>query len=115
MNSIDKYAAKCNLLKLLKEENAFWSYDPASITTDNIGDDRLIALTLRYLDLKEIDSLFEIYSYKKVKDAWRKILVPEGDYLYTLNRFLAWYYFKAKNPRSYLRSLETRHLNALIR
>lgn len=113
MKTADKRIAKSSLLKLLKQENAFWSYEPASITVDNIGDDRLIAMTLRYLDLKEIDMLFEIYSYKKVKDVWRKLLVPEGDYLYTLNRFLAWYYFKAKNPRAYLRSLETRHLNSL--
>lgn len=114
MKTTDKRIAKSSLLKLLKQENAFWSYEPASITVDNIGDDRLIAMTLRYLDLKEIDMLFEIYSYKKVKDVWRKLLVPEGDYLYTLNRFLAWYYFKAKNPRQYLRSLETRHLNSLL-
>lgn len=110
----NKSAIKQNILDLLKQENAFWSYAPGSVTADNIGDDRLIAMTLRYLDLKEIDMLFEIYSYKKVKDAWRKLLVPEGDYLYTLNRFLAWYYFKAKNPRAYLRSLETRHLNSLM-
>ncbi len=74
----------------------------------------MIALTMRYLDLQEIKLLFRIFSYKKIKDAWKKILVPEGDYLYTLNRFFAWYYFKAKNPDSYLKSLQTRHLNALL-
>jgi hypothetical protein len=69
---------------------------------------------MRYLDLDEIKQLFDIYSYKKIKDAWKAILVPEGEYLYTLNRFFAWYYFKAKNPDAYLKSLQTRHLNALI-
>ena len=109
-----KNKIKMKILDLLKEEHAFWSYTPESITIDNIGDDRLIALTMRYLDLQEIKLLFRIFSYKKIKDAWKKILVPEGDYLYTLNRFFAWYYFKAKNPDSYLKSLQTRHLNALL-
>ncbi len=105
---------KSGLLRLLKEENAFWSYEPESVTIDSIRDDQLIALTMRYLDLDEIKQLFTIYSFKKIKDSWKKLLVPEGDYLYTLNRFFAWYYFKAKKPDAYLKSLQTRHLNALF-
>lgn len=69
---------------------------------------------MRYLDLDEIKQLFSIYSFHKIKDAWKRLLVPEGEYLYTLNRFFAWYYFKAKKPDAYLKSLQTRHLNALI-
>lgn len=111
-DKIDKI--KSGLLQLLKEENAFWSYAPESITLDNIKDDQLIALTMRYLDLDEIKQLFNIYSFRKIKDAWKRLLVPEGDYLYTLNRFFAWYYFKAKNPDTYLKSLQTRHLNAIF-
>ncbi len=106
---------KCALLEQLKEENAFWSYDPLSVSLENIGDDQLIALTMRYLDLAEIKQLFSIYSFKKIKDAWKSILVPEGEYLYTLNRFFAWYYFKSKNPDVYLKSLRTRHINSLFR
>jgi hypothetical protein len=102
------------LFEMLKEENAFWSYDQKTVILDNISDDQLIALTLRYLDLDEIKQLFLIYPYKKIKNAWKKILVPEGEYLYTLNRFFAWYYFKAKNPDAYLKSLQTRYLNALL-
>lgn len=105
---------KSGLLHQLKEENAFWSYAPESVTLDNIKDDQLIALTMRYLDLGEIKQLFSIYSFRKIKDAWKRLLVPEGDYLYTLNRFFAWYYFKAKNPDTYLKSLQTRHLNAIF-
>lgn len=105
---------KGQLLKLLKEENAFWSYDPKSITLDTIRDEQLIALTMRYLDLDEIKMLFDIFSFRKIKEAWKKLLVPEGEYLYTLNRFFAWYYFKAKNPDAYLKTLQTRHLNAMF-
>lgn len=106
---------KTSLLNQLKEEHVFWSYEPESVTLDNIGNDQLIALTLRYLDLQEIKQLFLIFPFKKVKQAWIRLLVPEGGYLYTLNRFFAWYYFKAKNPDSYLKSLQTRHLNNLLR
>lgn len=105
---------KSTLLKQLKKENAFWSYDPESVTIDNVRDDQLIAMTMRYLDLDEIKQLFSIFSFKKIKDAWKKLLVPEGEYLYTLNRFFAWYYFKAKNPDAYLKSLQTRHLNSMF-
>lgn len=105
---------KSELLEKLKEEHAFWSYDQGMINVDNIGDDNLIAMVMRYLDLDEIKQLFAIFPYNKIKKAWKKSLVPEGEYLYTLNRFFAWYYFKAKNPDSYLKSLTTRHFNSLF-
>lgn len=107
-------AIKASLLEKLKQENVFWSYAPESITLDNLSDDRLIELTMRYLDLDEIKQLFQIFSQKKIKDAWKRLLVPEGEYLYTLNRFFAWYYFKAKRPDAYLKSLQTRHLNSIL-
>lgn len=106
--------AKSRLLDMLKKENAFWSYEPDSVSSDSISDDQLIAMTMRHLDLPEIKELFKIYSKNKIKNAWKKLLVPEGDYLYTLNRFFAWYYFDAKRPDAYIKSLQTRHLNRLI-
>ena len=60
------------------------------MTAESLPDDQLIALTLRHLDL------------------------PEGEYLSTLNRFLAWYYFDAKRPDVYLKSLITRHNKRLL-
>ncbi len=102
------------LLEKLKEEKAFWSFPEEKVSVDTIKDDQLIALTMRYLDLDEISLLFDIYTYRKVKNAWKKILVPEGEYLYTLNRFFSWYYFKARKPDSYLKSLQTRHTNAMF-
>lgn len=114
-NKEEKRHIKEKLLEQLKRENAFWSYDSESVTLANVEDDQLIALTMRYLDLEEIAQLFTIFPYKKIKNAWKKRLVPEGEYLYTLNRFFAWYYFKAKNPDAYLKSLQRRHLNSLCR
>ena len=102
------------LLEQLKEENAFWSYSAESVSLDNVHDDQLIALTMRYLDLDEIKLLFNIFSFKRIKEAWKKLLVPECEYLHTLNRFFVWYYFKAKNPDAYLKSIQTRHINRMF-
>ena len=114
IRNIDKkFSIKKKLLRLLVDEHVFWSYDPDSIQYDSISDDQLIALTMRHLDLDEIKMLFDIYPKNKIKSAWRKLLVPEGQYLYTLNRFFAWYYFGSKKPDSYLKSLETRYYNQL--
>lgn len=105
---------KGHLLESLKAEYAFWSYAPESVSLDKIDDDQLISLTMRYLDLEDIGQLFKIFSYGKIKSAWKRMLVPEGEYLYTLNRFFAWYYFKAKRPDAYLKSLQTRYLNSML-
>ena len=105
-------AIKQDLLKKLKQEHCFWSFNEDSIR--NIPDNILIEKTLLHLDLDDIKQLFQVYSFAKVKKVWLKYLVPQGDYLYTLNRFLAWYYFKIKKPDIYLKSMETRHFNKLI-
>lgn len=114
INNSKKYSVKLFLFERLKKENALWSYDVSSLQADDIADDQLIAMTLRHLDLPEIDKLFEVYSFKKIKCAWKELLIPQGDFLYTLNRFFAWYYFKAKNPDTYLKSLKTRRLNHMF-
>lgn len=109
VNEIKKF-----LFEKLKQECAFWSYNPDSISLSDLPDDQLIAMTFRHLDLAEISQLFRIFPFAKIKNAWKRILVPEGDFLYTLNRFIAWYYFKAKRPDAYLKSLQTRYLNSLL-
>lgn len=111
---------KINLIKeklvgKLNAEHSFWSYSPGAVTCDNISDELLISNTMRYLDLDEIKALFSIFPMRKIKDAWLKHLVPEGERFYTLNRFFAWFYFGVKNPDAYLKSIQTRHLNSLLR
>jgi hypothetical protein len=102
---------KSNLLAKLKQEHCFWSYNEDTIS--DISDDMLIEKTLLHLDLEEIDQLFQLYPYRKVKRVWLDHLVPQEEYLYTLNRFLAWYYFKAKSPDAYIKSMATRYYNRL--
>lgn len=99
------------ILDQLKANNALWSYDCSS---DNVSDELLIEKTLIYLDLPYINQLIDIYGKNKVKKVWNERLVPQSDYLYSLNRFLAWYYFNIKKPDAYLKRQETIHLKNLV-
>ena len=90
---------KQELLSKLKQEHCFWSYNEDSIK--DIPDDMLIEKTL-------------LYPFKKIKQVWLDYLIPQEEYLYTLNRFFAWYYFKAKKPDAYIKSMATRHLNKIL-
>lgn len=106
---MSKNEVRQNLLAQLKEEHCFWSFNAPSL--QQIPDDVLIEKVLVYLDLPDIDKLFTIYSFRRVKRVWLEQLVPQQEYYYSLNRFLAWWYFGIKNPDSYLKSMVTRHLN----
>ena len=106
----DRAARRHFLIEKLKEENRFWSYAPGFKDSD-VPDEILIEKTLVYLDLDEIKVLFELYGKQKVKRVWLERLVPQGEYLHTLNRFFAWFYFRVKKPDMYIKSMETRILN----
>lgn len=109
---MSREVVKQQLLAKLKQEHCFWSYNKDSIT--DISDDMLIEKTLLHLDLEEINQLFSIYPFGKIKRVWLDCLVPQEEYLYTLNRFLAWYYFKAKKPDAYIKSMATRRFNRMF-
>jgi len=100
---------KKNILKKLKNENIFWSYNPAKINIKNISDEVLIQKTLTHLDIEDIDLLFYYYKYDFIKKVWREQMAIQGDYMRSLNRFLAWYYFDIKKPDRYLKTIETKH------
>lgn len=100
---------RTQLIESLVANNAFWSYD--NISEETLNDEILISKTLQHLDIKEINQLFKMFPVKKIKKVWLDALVPQGEYLYTLNKFLAWYYFGAKRPGQYVRAMETRYIN----
>ena len=100
---------KLFLIKKLKQEHCLWSYENDSI--QDIPDDVLVELVMLYLDIDEINLLFRLFDYKKVKRAWIENVVAQGERYYNLNYFFAWYYFHAKQPRSYVKSMATRQLN----
>lgn len=106
---MEKREIKSFLENKLREEHCFWSYAQSSV--QHLPDEILIEKTLRHLDIEEIDLLFSLYSFRKVKHVWLNQLVPQGNYLYTLNRFYAWYYFEVKHPDVYLKSMTTRYFN----
>ena len=87
----------------LKQEHCFWSYNEKSIK--DIPDDMLIEKTLLHLDLEEINQLFLIYPFQENQAgvAGLSCSPRKLEYLYTLNRFFAWYYFKAKKPDAYIK------------
>jgi hypothetical protein len=102
-------SVKQYLIGKLKQEHCLWSYDNDSI--HDMPDDVLIELVMLYLDIDEINMLFSIFSYKKMKKAWIENVVAQGERYYNLNYFFAWYYFHAKCPRSYVKAMATRQLN----
>ena len=100
------------LLRKLKKENCFWSYDVSKI--DAISDESLIEYVLLYLDIADINKLFSLFGYKKVKRVWLERVAPQGEMFRQYNILYAWYYFGAKRPEAYVKSIETRHLNRLL-
>jgi len=101
------------LFRKLKKENAFWSYNPKTITLRNCDDDTLIYKTLVHLDIKEINQLFSLYDKSKVQEVWEKELCIQGDFYRRLNKFLAYCYFNIDEPKKYIRRIENKHLNSI--
>lgn len=99
------------LTSKLLEVHCLWSYN--NVTTNDVPDDVLIEKSLVYLDLDDISRLFLLFPSRKIKSVWLSSLVPQDEYYHAMNRFFAWYYFKVKNPDSYLKSMITRHYHKL--
>lgn len=102
---------KRQLLSKLKKENCFWSYDVSKMK--NISDESLIEYVLLYLDIEDINQLFPLYGFKKVKSVWLERVAPLGEMFRPFNILYAWYYFGAKRPEAYVKSIETRHINRI--
>ena len=104
---------KLYLKKRLMEEHSFWSFE--KLSCQNLSDWNLIKYVLLRLDLDDIKYLFELYPKEKIKEVWLQELVPQGDYLLAMNTCFALLYFDAKNPRQYVKTMETKILNKRIR
>ena len=65
------------LVNKLKKSHCLWSYNETSIK--DIPDDVLIELVMIYLDLDDIDKLFQIYNFKEMKKAWLENIVSQGE------------------------------------
>ena len=100
------------LFRKLKKENCFWSYDVSKMKS--ISDEALIEHVLLYLDIDDINKLFPLFGYKKVKRVWLDRVAPQGEMFRPFNILYAWYYFGAKRPEAYVKSIETRHINKIM-
>jgi hypothetical protein len=97
------------LIRKLKKENAFWSYDVSKMKS--ISDEAIIEYVFLYLDIDDINQLFPLFGYNKVKRVWLDRVAPVGAMFRRYNILYAWYYFGAKRPDAYVKGIETRHMN----
>ena len=95
MRDSDKIIEKKKALtQYLDDMGALWSY---RIELDTILSDReLIVKSLTYLELEEMDLLFDIFPYETVRDVWIKEMLP-SDYNIILNKILAYLIFDVDN------------------
>lgn len=45
---------------------------------------------------------------------WLDRVAPQGEMFRPYNILYAWYYFGAKRPEAYVKSIETRHMNRIF-
>jgi hypothetical protein len=90
------------LVKRLKSIGAFWSYNPESLT--NLPAAVLIEECLRWGDVQEIVTLFNLYSTTEIKKVWKEKMLPDKR-IYAHNYYLASIFFNIKKPTAYIRRI----------
>ena len=103
------------LFRRLQKENAFWNYEPESVSIEKMDDDMLIEKTLLHLDINDINCLFSIYSKEMIKKVWRTRLCPLEPYYNGLNRLIAYMYFDIKKPDRYIKTQSVKHIKELFK
>ena len=106
---------KALLFRRLQKENAFWSYDPASVSLKTMNDDMLIEKVMLHLDINDINRLFVIYPKAKIKRVWSACLCPLEPYYNSMNRLFAYMYFNVRNPDRYIKFQCKKHKKELFR
>lgn len=99
------------LFDKLKKAHCFWSYDVSSV--QSISDASLIEMVMLHLDVEDINKLFLIFPAKVIKACWIERLIPQREYIYSLNVFIACYCFGIKRPNAYVKAMATRQQNKL--
>jgi len=106
----NKNIIRQSLFRKLKRRNAFWSYNPESVTLRNCNNETLIYKTLVHLDIKEINQLFSIFNKQIIQEVWERELCIQDDFYRRLNKFLAYCYFDIDDPEKYIKTIEKKHL-----
>lgn len=100
------------LVQKLEKENAFWSYDAASI--EQISDGELISKVLIHLDIEDIFSLFSMFPKKKIQKVWQEQMLSQEPVYHGLNRLYAFLLFDIKNPDKYIRDFKSKRYKSII-
>ncbi len=79
------------LFEFAKKKNLFWSYSK-SITLKDISDEIMIETILKYGDIYELNSLFEVFLYEKIRLVWIKNMIFDIRFK-KLNFYLSKMYF----------------------
>ena len=91
---------KQQLANKLIDRKLFWSY--GGVNSSDIPDDVLIEKVLIHLDIEDIDSLFLIFSWRKVREVWLKEVLTQDPLYHSMNILLAFLYFHIKKPEAYI-------------
>jgi hypothetical protein len=110
---VNKQNIKSDLLQSLKKMNAFWSYNAFEISVKNISDEMFIEKVLVHLDITDLEKLFLLFPYKKIREVWKNQLCTQEPYYHGINTMLADLYFNIKNPDRYLKTISNKHLKSL--
>ena len=54
------------------------------------------------------------FNYRDELLIWLDRVAPQGEMFSPYNILYAWYYFGAKRPEAYVKSIETRHMNRIF-
>ncbi len=100
---------KVSLTKKLVDEGFLWSYEKKDGVT--LSDDELIEKSLIHLEFEDMDLLFSIYPYKKIKQVWIDRLIQQNEYYNILNKLLAALFFNIKKPEKYILNHVARRFN----
>jgi hypothetical protein len=109
----NKLKIKSNIFNLLIKLNAFWSYNISDVSEQNIKDELLIEKSLIHLDINDLNKLFMLFPYKKIREVWKNQLCIQDPYYHELNIMLAYLYFNIKKPDRYLKTLCNRNLKII--
>ena len=108
-----KTKIKNDLLNSLKKLNAFWSYNVSGISEKTISDEIFIEKSLIHLDITDLNKLFLLFPYRKIREVWKNQLCIQEPYYHGLNTMLAYLYFNIKNPDRYLKTIGNKHLKSI--
>ena len=101
---------KSELIKKLRREKAFWYGNPHN---QDISDKELIEKALMYLDIADIDTLFQVFPKKMIKDIWKELLIPQGPAWHKINVLYALLYFDIEDPERYIRDTVRKRLTSI--